>query len=234
MAVIAGIDGCPGGWLLISKDIATGQIISKILTRINDVISLDPRPDIITIDIPIGLTDSGPRECDLEARRQLGKPRSNSVFPAPIRPTLVAESYEQACQIGQNLDGRKLSKQTWSILPKIKEVDLFMRLDPLTQGWIREVHPEVCFWLWNGLSSMDYNKKKAEGRAERENLVVAHFRERYTAAKLSLRGGRYSYDDLLDAFAALWSAERIYTGRDMVLPPNPPEDSYGLRMEIVV
>jgi predicted RNase H-like nuclease len=44
------------------------------------------------IDIPIGLTASGPRSCDLEARRLLG-PRRSSVFPAPAREVLRAWSY---------------------------------------------------------------------------------------------------------------------------------------------
>src|SRR5258708_162894 len=36
---------------------------------------------VIAIDIPIGLTDHGPRRCDLDARRHLGPKRGTSVFP---------------------------------------------------------------------------------------------------------------------------------------------------------
>jgi predicted RNase H-like nuclease len=41
-------------------------------------------------------------------------------------------------------------------------------------------------------------------------------------------------DDVLDAFAALWSADRIARGEAINLPAIPPRDSVGLRMEIVV
>ena len=40
-------------------------------------------------------------------------------------------------------------------------------------------------------------------------------------------------DDILDAFAALWTAERIALGISQTIPAVPPKDSFGLRMEIV-
>ena len=40
-------------------------------------------------------------------------------------------------------------------------------------------------------------------------------------------------DDILDAFAALWTAERIKNGTSQTIPAEPPTDSYGLRMEMV-
>jgi len=40
-------------------------------------------------------------------------------------------------------------------------------------------------------------------------------------------------DDIVDAFAALWTAERIHRGEAMSIPPIPPLDSHGLRMEMV-
>jgi len=233
MAVVAGIDGCKAGWLCVLKDLATGKIDARILARIDAVLSLDPRPEILTVDVPIGLTDSGPRKCDLEARALLRKPRSSSVFPAPIRPLLAARCYEEACQIGQSVDGRRLSKQTWAIVPKIREVDTFLRSDASLTTWIREVHPEVCFCCWNGGKAMIHRKKSPEGKAEREKLVTPLYGQAYRAAQLSLPRGSYRNDDLLDAFAALWSAERVYTCQSIVLPCEPPKDSFGLRMEMV-
>ena len=46
--------------------------------------------DSVLIDIPIGLSDSGPggRLCDREARQLLGCGRVSSVFSAPARRTL--------------------------------------------------------------------------------------------------------------------------------------------------
>lgn len=40
-------------------------------------------------------------------------------------------------------------------------------------------------------------------------------------------------DDIVDAFVALWTAERVARGDAQTLPETPPKDRYGLRMEIV-
>jgi len=39
-------------------------------------------------------------------------------------------------------------------------------------------------------------------------------------------------DDIADAFAALWSAERLLAGTAQRLPEAPVHDSYGLPMHI--
>ena len=233
MVVISGVDGCQSGWLCVTKNLVTMKIVARILTRIDEVLALTPRPDVLTVDIPIGLTDAGPRECDLQARAKLGAPRSSSVFPAPVRPTLKATTYAEACQLGAKADGRKLSQQTWAILGKIREVDTFLRSDPTLQEWVREVHPEICFWAWNGNRAMSHRKKSPAGKAEREALVMSRFGAAYTRARSTLPFGQYSNDDLLDAFAALWTAERVNSGKALILPAFPPVDSCGLRMEML-
>ena len=44
--------------------------------------------------------------------------------------------------------------------------------------------------------------------------------------------GGFAHDDLLDAFATLWTAQRLLTGDAMIIPAHPPRDARGLRMEI--
>jgi predicted RNase H-like nuclease len=146
---------------------------------------------------------------------------------------LAATTYAGACQIGEAADGRKLSQQAWSILPKIREVDKFLRADPTLNKWVREVHPELCFWAWNGGKAMAQRKKSSSGRAEREALVKPLYGAAYAAARSSLRRGQYGNDDLLGAFAALWTGERVVAGKGIVVPAKPPVDSCGLRMEMV-
>jgi predicted RNase H-like nuclease len=126
-----------------------------------------------------------------------------------------------------------MSRQAWAILPKIREVDMFVRSDPALQRWVREVHPEVCFWAWNGNTPMSHRKKSGAGRTEREQLVQPAYAEAYDKARTALPRGRYGNDDLLDAFAALWTAERFLTGTAVVLPEAPPLDAFGLRMEMI-
>lgn len=233
MSVLAGIDGCPGGWLCVLWSLDVDRLEAHLLSRIDEVVALDPRPDLVMIDIPIGLMRFGSRQCDLEARVLLGWPRSSSVFPAPIRPVLAATSYAEACSIGMKNERKKLSRQSWAILGKVHEVDTFLRSNPECQGWIREVHPEVSFWCWNSRTPMGHGKKSALGFAEREKMILDHFREAYLRLRTNVPSGQFGRDDLMDAFAALWTAERAHSGKALVLPPNPPRDEYGLRMEIV-
>jgi predicted RNase H-like nuclease len=174
------------------------------------IAGVDGCPSVLTIDVPIGLTDAAARACDLEARTKLGVPRSSSVFPAPVRSTLNATTYANACRLGAKADGRKLSRQTWAILRKKREVDTFLRSDLPRQEWVREVHPEVCFWAWNGNRPMSYRKKSQDGKAEREALVIPRYDTAYTVSWSTLPAGKFSRDDLLDAFSALWTAERVY------------------------
>jgi predicted RNase H-like nuclease len=189
---------------------------------------------LIAIDIPIGLTDSGTRDCDREARRFLGPPRASSVFPAPIREVLVARSWEEACAIRSRVEGKRMSKQAWGIVSKVREVDEELRARAPLRKRVREVHPEVSFKAWNG-AAMRCKKSSFEGRAERCRLVDQFFGPEAYAQVRSRFPKRTDVgdDDILDAFAALWSAERILRRVSRSLPEHPPTDRCGLPMEIV-
>ncbi len=228
-----GIDGCPAGWLYVQLETDTGECRAGILHGIEELNGLGPVPGVIAIDIPIGLPDSGPRLCEQEARKLLGRPRSSSVFPVPARPLLKASSWEQACRLGAGIDGRKINKQTWNIVPKIREVDAFLKAHPSWRRKIHESHPEVCFCRWNGGRAMAHAKKTAQGRAEREALVASVFGSAVSAARACLPRGGWAMDDLLDAFATLWTAKRVLAGAHVTLPSQPPVDRLGLRMAIV-
>jgi len=104
--VIAGVDACKGGWIYISSDLASGEVSSEVFSSLESLLDRTPRPIALAIDIPIGMTDSGPRECDKLARAMLGHPRSSSVFPAPIRPALEAKDRKEADEIARSVDGR--------------------------------------------------------------------------------------------------------------------------------
>jgi predicted RNase H-like nuclease len=60
-----------------------------------------------------------------------------------------------------------------------------------------------------------------------------YFGEAHCQARPSLPNGKFAPDGLLDAFAALWTAEWITKGGRLITPQNPPFDRFGLRMEIV-
>jgi len=171
--ILVGADGCPAGWICVILDSAIGRIASAIHACANDV--LHQKAEVIAIDIPIGLTDKGPRECDREARRRLGALRRSSVFPAPLRPALAAESRLQASEITTQADGRRVSAQAFGIFRKVREVDDALRADPDLGSRVFEVHPELSFWAWNGERAMRERKKSPAGKAERRRLIEAHF-----------------------------------------------------------
>ncbi len=234
MPLICGADGCPGGWVSVTQNLESGELAWHLYTTAGELIYQELTPLVIAIDIPIGLTDAGPRICDQEARKILGPGRLGSVFTAPIRPVLEAVDYRDACRIRFEIDGKKMSWQAYNILRKIEDVDRVLRLDPGLQSRVREVHPEVCFYHLAGCQPMRLNKKGAPGRAERIAWLAPSFGEGLQEALAQRRQLESGSDDVLDAFAALWTAGRIAAGRALTLPPDPPRDSCGLRMEIVV
>jgi predicted RNase H-like nuclease len=236
MTYIAGVDGCRGGWIAVSKEAESGILSSELHPSARSLVR-GSSADVLAVDIPVGLTDQGQRQCDVEARRKLGKPRSSSVFSPPVRPVISrltpGTSRENASSFHRKIDGRGLGVQTWGIVPKIQEVDSLLRQEPNLQSRVREVHPEVSFCTWAG-RPMQYSKKRRKGRSERLLLVNEHFgADAFDSVRAKYLAKEVGHDDILDAFAALWTAERILGKVNGTLPAVPPLDSAGLRMEIV-
>jgi len=231
LLVIAGVDACKGGWIYISSDLASGEVSSDVFSSLESLLDRTPRPIALAIDIPIGMTDSGPRECDKLARAMLGHPRSSSVFPAPIRPALEAKDRKGADEIARSVDGRGVGAQAWGLYPRIREVDGILRGNPLARRFIFEVHPEVSFAAWNGGMPIADPKKLSEGMEKRTKLIDEHFgNEVRNAIRRRHLRNLVADDDINDAFAALWTAERIQSGVAEVIPTPPEIDTLGIEM----
>ncbi|MGA1498663.1 MAG: DUF429 domain-containing protein, partial [Steroidobacteraceae bacterium] len=203
---LAGIDGCPAGWVAAIQ--ADTEVELRLASRLKDLVAGLPARSLLAIDMPIGLPEAGPRECDVLARRRLGAARGASVFAAPVRAALNARDYATALARHRRADGRGLSRQAFNILPKIREVDRLLASRPNLRRRMIEVHPESSFAQWNGGAPIPAGKKTREGRQQRSHLVDTRWpglREAFLA--LTLRR-EVAEDDILDAFAALWSAER--------------------------
>ncbi|MCM0080861.1 DUF429 domain-containing protein [Geomonas sp. Red32] len=225
--MVAGVDGCGAKWLAIAQEPGRRRYLAKVL-RSEELAAQSW--DLIAIDIPIGLPDRGRREADCEARRFI-KPRGSSVFPAPIRPALAASSWQEGCDITEAVDGRRISQQTFGILPKIRDIDGFVRSTNLRDR-IFEVHPEVSFAVWNR-GPMQSAKRDPQGHQDRRALIARHFGEdAFESVEAQVRGERVAPDDIADAFAALWSANRILIGAAARFPADPALDSHGLPMHI--
>lgn len=228
-----GVDGCKGGWIAIRKDIGSGEISAAVHAAGVQLINQSTTPDVLALDIPIGLTDSGPRQCDILARKMLGQPRGNSVFPAPIRPALGATDRQAADAITRSVDGRGVGAQAFGLYPRIRDIDELMRSDKRACSYICEAHPELCFMAWNDGEPIRESKKSYQGRSIRLGLVRSHFgetvigsiRQRYAPSVVA-------DDDIYDAFAALWTAERIHLRIAEVIPDPPEIDGFGIPMGI--
>lgn len=230
--VIAGIDGCKAGWICAIQDLSNNSITVETIDKIDDVKTLDPAPELSVIDIPIGLELDNDREADLCARKLLGPQRGRSVFPAPIRPVLVASSYLEARNISINHLNKSITIQTWSLLPKIPEFDDHINADMNNVTYLLEGHPEVSFYYMNSNQPMKYKKKSKEGRLERYILLCQEFGFNVNIL-LPKPKKRFSKDDFYDAMALLWSCKRVHQNEHVSLPQNRPKDAMGIPMCIV-
>ena len=230
---VVGIDGCKGGWICVALE--GGRAEHWVSPHIADALQREPAADLVLVDIPIGLLEGGPerRAPDVAARRALRGKRASSVFSAPIRPALYAPDYPAANRLSRDMTGRGLSKQTWAIVPKIREVDETLRLRPEWRQRVREVHPELCFWAFAGSQAMEHNKKTDEGFKERLDLLVERFpgAEDLLGRIVLWEGKRVARDDAVDALAAALTG--VDPGAMRSLPETPARDALGLRMEMV-
>ncbi len=235
MPWIAGVDGCRAGWVAALQSVGTGELTLAVFPRLADLLASSRRPAIIAIDIPIGLADSGPRACDIEARRLLG-PRRSSVFPPPIRPVLQIEDYPRANEESKRRHGKGLSKEAFFLMPKIREIDALVRRLRGGRGGalpVRECHPELAFMAMNDGAALAASKHTPAGLEARRALLQRAFG---TDPLLLLPSGSRrtgpQTDDAYDALAVLHTARRIYDGRSSRVPASPPRDRCGLPMEI--
>jgi predicted RNase H-like nuclease len=232
---VAGADGCKAGWVVALRDSASRTIEVRVASRISEVLEWDPAPRILGVDIPIGLLDRavrGGRKCDEEARRLLGRIRGTSVSSPPARKALGARTFEEANRRNRSTSpgAPGISIQGFGILPKIREVD--QSITPALQRRIVEVHPELSFCEMNGCRALVEPKKSAAGRKRRIRLLERAW-GRNLSDLIDSRPKGVGSDDLIDAMAVSWTAERILRNQEIRIPAQRPRDSHGLRMEIV-
>lgn len=238
--LVAGVDGCPGGWIAILTDPAEFSTAkAHLCSTFGEVLKLEGGPEVVAVDIPIGIPDvavRGGRICDVETRARIGE-RQSSVFAVPSRTALAETDYPSACRV--NLDHsdppRKVSKQCFHLFPKIREVDAL--ITPALQQRVFEVHPELAFWALNDETPVPLPKKVKNRPSEpgldfrRDLLEKAGFHTEIFASGPWPRRV-VGPDDVLDACALAWSASRLLNGQAVTLPADPPRDGKGLRMEI--
>ena len=234
MTRFAGVDGCPGGWLCIVCAPDTNSFSISVFRTAAELLAHDPKIGVMTIDMPIGLVNTGRRRCDELARDMLGT-RHVCVSNAPIRPALYAPSRLAASAITQKATNRQVGSNEWALYPKV--INLDVAITPSHQGWCFEIHPEICFCAWNSGTAIPFAKDSDRGRQARESLIDTAWPgvRQAVLAQLKQQGHNRQHvalDDINDAFAALWTARRIVAGEAQRIPDVPTIDSRGLRMEM--
>lgn len=238
-ATIAGVDGCPGGWLAVlvgglEPRAARAAIVPDLPAL------LEAEAALIGIDMPIGLMEAPgqARSADLAARAFLAERNleghrapGSRVFAAPSRAHLdvlragggypaIRAAFPQ---------GRRLSKQCFNICDRIAALDDLGAARHADRIW--EVHPEISFAALAG-RTLAPKKSPAGRRARHQALSRIGFDLDELGASLGRKARRWNADDLLDACAAAWSALRIARGAHRTLPDPPERDSRGHRMAI--
>jgi predicted RNase H-like nuclease len=228
-----GVDGAKSGWIAVWS--ASTELRFCVYGSARSLVDSHRQARVIAVDIPIGLPERDGRRADNEARRFVGGRRASSVFSSPVRGILDAATQPEASRRHREIDGRGFGAQSFGILPKIREWDELLQSDAKLREVVREVHPEVSFSALNGGigKGLAFKKKSQEGAVIRTALVSAVFGSENVAQLLqSVPRPQAATDDVLDALAALWSAERIASGKSSCLPTPPDSDATGLTTAI--
>ena len=218
MSSVIGIDGCKAGWI-IAKTLENESISFQIIKNLNDLKRINVSH--IGIDIPLQLSHTGKRFAEIEARSLL-KNRACTIFTPPTLNALRAKNYMDACEVNFKECGKRISKQSWNLFPKIKEAQEFLDNKSINKLRVFEVHPELSFMAMNDMSLVQASKKTDIGREIRIKLIQKFF------PKFSFESVRNEYkknqaldDDILDSVSVLWSTQRIVDNIANFVPKDP-------------
>ena len=117
-----------------------------------------------------------------------------------MSPLPVADKHREACRRSRASapNGKGISRQTFNILPKIREADDLLQARPELRPVIREIHPELCFYELAGGRPMTYGKASRAGKDERRAALGPAFSD---LDLIERNGGAVGLhvEDILDA-----------------------------------
>ncbi len=229
-----GVDGCKGGWITCVLD--HGDLRMERHDSIEALVKAYPEFDAFLIDMAIGLQSRTDQvRPDKQARKELG-PKASSIFPIPCRQAVYADTEEEQKLANLRVLGKSLAKQTVSIIPKIRELDEFLRKHPEYKNRILESHPEVAFARLKG-SVVLTRKKEYTGFSERAGILKKYLpEESLLGMRNQARQFECNPDDLLDAACLAVTAALSAKGMCETIPgnPEPEQDDEGLYMKMTV
>ena len=211
MTRVVGVDGAPGGWVAVAME--GGRVVGAAYhASFASLLEVEAAAEAVAVDMPIGLPESAPwRRLADGAAKKFIEPLASSVFVVAPQVVFDADSYADAVEKCHELGIGGISQQAWALRHKIAEVGAC-----LPDSRVHEVHPEVSFAAMNG-GFLAHGKRTWNGHHERRRILAA------TGIDLSVHLGnlgRAGVDDVLDAAAAAWTADRIARGVADSLPAN--------------
>ena len=212
MEVAIGADVCKGSWVFVRLEngaFADARLYETFAAGVQDVHDATA----IGVDIPIGYP-APPATCRAAdgLARNMVTPLTSSVFTTPHPGVWAIQEYQVANQESRRLTGNGLSRQSFNIIPKIREV----HPRAMEDARIFEVHPEVSFRALAGHPLV--SKHTWNGHSERRTLLAG---AGIVIPDWLENAGTAAPDDILDAAVAAWSAHRFAVGRAVPLPCPP-------------
>lgn len=226
--LIAGVEPCPGGWLVVSaRLIGTNAQPQEpeVYATFADILDYRPSFEVIAIHCHLSFPEEdtkGGRTCDKLARQLIGWPRSGAIGSPPSRHYLRTGDLEARASKGLNPINAQMMR-------RYAEVAAEMR--PYRQRQVFEVHPELSFYQLNDDQPMKHSKHSELGVAERVALVTTKVPGVDDVLAAGLKGVTQAH--LLDAIAELTTARRIAARAVVRMPEDPEWDEQGVRMELL-
>jgi len=201
---VLGVDGWRGRWVGALLD---GRAVTLLeLADVRAVLAV-PGVELIAIDMPIGLSETGVRACDVQARALLPG-AAGSVFPTPVRAVLATDDYAEARALSRAATDppRAPSAQAFQLVKAIRSLDEALGDPPSDR--VVEVHPELAFRALD--AAVRDRKGTARGTIQRLRALRA-----VMDVEPALAGAPSGIPvvDALDACAAAWSARRLADGQ---------------------
>jgi len=240
-----GIDACRSGWIMTVMHKKSNQFMYRFSPTFSGLVTnIKTKNESyrFLVDMPIGLlplknigqVQPNQRSCDMQARKILGK-RHSSIFSPPCLQALYEQTYSSASTLNFTLTGKKISKQSWNIFQRIREVNEFLHQNHWARSLFFESHPELAYQKLNNHTPLQYSKKTNDGILERLDILSRYHPESHTffsnITSDKTMKGKMQKDDVVDALVL----SILNSHRDDKLSnitEEYQEDQMGLRMGI--
>lgn len=232
-AAWVGAHYCGDSWLTVAFD-ADGYDHAAVVDGIGDCwLRYEDVARTVLVDVPVGLPADGVRECDRLARSALG-PQASAVVAPPVPDAVRKRRYGVANRVHERQTGEELSERAFARSDAVAVVRDLLAEFPGANGVIAESNPELCYRAFAG-EPLERDRDTAGGYAERMRTLASVDPDAppaVQAAAESVAGADVDVLDVLDGMALAYAAHPG-AGERHSLPPTPPTDDDGNRMELV-